>query len=141
MGCGRRLAEGGVGQSWSGRLLSLGWWCATRQVSTRVLGRFRRVWKYPVQCGERLKARSVFLKDSQGLADERQRELFEEVFEHRLSVASVLKAERVYAEGLSEPLESVPHSLLEEPVVGGEETGLRVEGPDCRGCMRPTPRR
>lgn len=82
----------------------------------------------PVQYGERLKALSVYLKDYQLLPYERQRELFEDVYGHRLSVASLLKAEQDCTEGLTEPLEAIHQQLLEAPVVGFDETGLRVEG-------------
>jgi transposase len=82
----------------------------------------------PVQYGERLKALAVYLKDYQLLPYERQRELFEDVYGHRLSVASLLKAEQGCAAGLSEPLDSIHQQLREASVVGFDETGLRVEG-------------
>jgi transposase len=82
----------------------------------------------PVQYGERLKALSVYLKDYQLLPYERQRELFEDVYGHRLSVASLLQAEQACAAGLSEPLVAIHQQLLDAPVVGFDETGLRVEG-------------
>ena len=82
----------------------------------------------PVQYGERLQALAVYLKDYQLLPYERQRELFEDVYGHRLSVASLLKAEQACAAGLSEPLAAIHQHLLDAPVVGFDETGLRVEG-------------
>lgn len=82
----------------------------------------------PVQYGGRLKALSVYLKDYQLLPYERQRELFEDVYGHRLSVASLLKAEQDGSEGLTEPLKVIHQQLLAAPVVGFDETGLRVEG-------------
>src|SRR5512144_1770706 len=82
----------------------------------------------PVQYGERLKALSVYLKDYQLLPYERQRELFEDVYGHRLSVASLLKAEQDGSGGLTEPLKAIHQQLLAAPVVGFDETGLRVEG-------------
>lgn len=82
----------------------------------------------PVQYGERLKALSVYLKDYQLLPYERQRELFADVFGHRLSVASLVKAEAHCAEALAEPLAAIHRQLLEAPVVRFDETGLRVEG-------------
>lgn len=82
----------------------------------------------PVQYGERLKALAVYLKDYQLLPYERQRELFEDVYGHRLSVASLLKAEQACAAGLSEVLAAIHQQLLDAPVVGFDETGLRIEG-------------
>jgi transposase len=82
----------------------------------------------PVQYGERLKALAVYLKDYQLLPYERQRELFEDLFGHRLSAASLVKAEQVCAQGLGEPLHAIRQQLLEAGVVGFDETGLRVEG-------------
>jgi transposase len=82
----------------------------------------------PVQYGERLKALSVYLKDYQLLPYERQRELFEDIFGHRLSVASLLKAEHECSAGLTEPLAAIQQQLLAAPVVGFDETGVRVEG-------------
>ncbi len=82
----------------------------------------------PVQYGERLKALAVYLKDYQLLPYERQGELFEDLFGHRLSVASLLNAEQLCAQGLRDPLEAIAKQLLDAPVVGFDETGLRVEG-------------
>jgi transposase/uncharacterized coiled-coil protein SlyX len=82
----------------------------------------------PVQYGERLQALAVYLKDYQLLPYERQRELFEDGYGHRLSVASLLKAEQACAAGLSEPLAAIDQHLMDAPVVGFDETGLRVEG-------------
>ncbi len=82
----------------------------------------------PVQYGGRLKALSVYLKDYQLLPYERQRELFEDVYGHRLSVASLLKAEQVCAAGLNEPLAVIHQQLIDAPVVGFDETSLQVEG-------------
>lgn len=82
----------------------------------------------PVQYGERLKALSVYLKDYQLLPYARQRELFADVFGHRLSVASLLKAEQTCAEALDAPLAAIHRQLLNAPVVHFDETGLRVEG-------------
>jgi transposase len=82
----------------------------------------------PVQYGERLKALAVYRKDYQLLPYERQRELFEEGYGHRLRVASLLKAEQACDAGLSEPLAAIHQQLLDAPVVGFDETGLRVEG-------------
>jgi len=82
----------------------------------------------PVQYGERLKALAVYLKDYQLLPYERQRELFEDIFGHRLSVASLLKAEQACAAELTEPLAAIHQQLVDAPVVGFDETGVRVEG-------------
>jgi hypothetical protein len=82
----------------------------------------------PVQYGERLKALAVYLKDYQLLPDERQQERFEDGYGQRLRVASLLKAEQACAAGLSEPLAAIHQPLLDAPVVGFDETGLRVEG-------------
>lgn len=81
-----------------------------------------------VQYGPRLKALSVYLKDYQLLPYDRQSELFEDVYGHRLSVASLLKAEVECAAGLQAPLEAIGQQLVAAPVVGFDETGLRVEG-------------
>lgn len=94
----------------------------------RSAGAFPAGVEQPVQYGERLKALSVYLKDYQLLPYERQRDLFADVFGHRLSVASLLKAEQVCAEALSEPLAAIHRQLLDAPVVHFDETGLRVEG-------------
>ena len=91
-------------------------------------GEFPRGVDQPVQYGERLKALSVYLKDYQLLPYERQRELFEDVYGHRLSVASLLRAEQACAAGLDEPLAAIHQQLRDAPVVGFDETGLRVEG-------------
>lgn len=82
----------------------------------------------PVQYGARLKALAVYLKDYQLLPLERQRELFEDLFGHRLSVASLMKAEQICAQGLEEPLQAIRQHLLQAEVAGFDETGLRVEG-------------
>ena len=98
------------------------------QCQQRSVGVFPPGVEQPVQYGERLKALSVYLKDYQLLPYERQRELFEDVYGHRLSVASLLKAEQACTAGLTEPLAAIHQQLLEAPVVGFDETGLRVEG-------------
>jgi transposase len=82
----------------------------------------------PVPYGERLKALAVYLKDYPLLPDERQGELLEDIFGPRLSVASLLKAEQECAAGLTAPLEAIHQQRLDAPVVGFDETGLRVEG-------------
>lgn len=82
----------------------------------------------PVQSGERLKALAGSLKDYQLLPYERPRELFEDIFGHRLSVASLLKAEQECAAGLTEPLAAIHQQLVDAPVVGFDETRVRVAG-------------
>lgn len=82
----------------------------------------------PVQYGARLKALAVYLKAYQLLPSERQRELFEEIFGQRLSVARLRKAEQACAAGLTEPLAAIQQQLVDAPVVGFDETGVRVEG-------------
>ena len=70
----------------------------------------------------------MYLKDYQLLPYERQGALFEDVFGHRLSVASLLKAEQDCAAGLAEPLAAIHQQLRAAAVVHFDETGLRVEG-------------
>jgi transposase len=89
----------------------------------------------PVQYGERLKALSVYLKDYQLLPYERQGELFEDVYGHRLSVASLLKAEQACAAGLSEPLAAI-HQQPRWWASMRRGWGLRAS---CIGCTRPGP--
>lgn len=96
------------------------------QCQRQSAGTFPAGVEQPVQYGERLKALSVYLKDYQLLPYERQRELFADVFGHRLSVASLLKAEQVCAEALAEPLAAIHRQLLDAPVVHFDETGLRA---------------
>jgi len=81
-----------------------------------------------VQYGERLKALSVYLKDYQLIPYERQAELFHDLYGHRLSVGSLVNAERACAAGLAEPLAAIRTQLQNAEVAGFDETGLRVEG-------------
>lgn len=83
---------------------------------------------YPVQYGNQVKALSVYLKNYPLIPYERQGELFEDVFEHTPSLASLVDAQQQCHLNL-EPLEqAIKAALLQASVVCFDESGLRIEG-------------
>lgn len=91
-------------------------------------GEFPAQVQQPVQYGPGVLALSVYLKTYQLLPYERQRQLFEDLFEHRLSVASLMRAETQCEQAVVQPLELIREHLLGSDVAGFDETGLRVQG-------------
>lgn len=84
-----------------------------------------------VQYGERVQAVTVYLSDYQLLPYERQRELFADVFGHRLSVGTLQQAKVRCAQRLTPVVEAIRHALINAEVVHFDESGLRVDG-HCR---------
>ncbi len=81
-----------------------------------------------VQYGERMQALSVYLSDYQLLPYERQRELFADVFDHRLSVGTLENAGRRCERRLTPVVEAIRQTLIGSAVVHFDESGLRVGG-------------
>jgi transposase len=81
-----------------------------------------------VQYGERVQALSVYLSDYQLLPYDRQRELFADVFGHRLSVGTLQQARVRCARGLKPVVEAIRQALIGAEVVHFDESGLRVGG-------------
>lgn len=81
-----------------------------------------------VQYGERVQALSVYFSDYQLLPYARQAELFADVFDHRLSVATLQQARIRGARALAPVVEAIRQALVGASVAHFDESGLRVGG-------------
>jgi len=91
-------------------------------------GEFPKQVTHPVQYGCGVKSVAIYFKDYQLLPYERMREVFADVFNHNLSVATLLNAEATCYARLETVDEAVRRALGCLPVAGFDESGVRVEG-------------
>ena len=80
------------------------------------------------QCGERLKAYAVYIKNYGLLSFARAAELFEDLFCVPLSAGTLVTIDRGCAERLEEVEKRIKKNILGSHVVQFDETGMRVEG-------------
>lgn len=91
-------------------------------------GAFPKGVSQPVQYGPFLKATAVYLNTYQLLPYDRIGELFQDVFGHRVSVGTMVKANQRCHELLGEVEGEIKRQLREAEVMNVDETGLRIEG-------------
>ena len=91
-------------------------------------GKFPAAITHPVQYGPSIKSTAVYLKDYQLLPYERIREMFADIYNHPLSVATLLNAEDNCHTRLEKVAKAIHRALNDAPVVGFDESGVRVEG-------------
>jgi transposase len=83
---------------------------------------------FPVQYGNRIKSLAVYLNNYHLVPLERTSEFFEDVFDHRISEASILQANSLAEERIKPANEAIKQQLINADVVSFDETGLRVKG-------------
>lgn len=82
----------------------------------------------PVQYGPRLRSTGIYLSQYQLLPYERISELFADLFDHQLSQATLVNANKAAYEVLEPVEEEVKQRIIASPVVHFDETGLYTEG-------------
>jgi len=82
----------------------------------------------PVQYGPHLKAIAVYLSQYQLLPYERTRELFADLFDHQLSQATLVNANKSCYEILEPVEEKIKEQVITSAVVHFDETGLHING-------------
>lgn len=91
-------------------------------------GEFPAQVEYPVQYGPGVKSMAVYLHNYQLLPYERTGEVFADIFNHPLSVGTLLNAEETCYERLESISEAIRRALGLADVAHFDESGLRVEG-------------
>ena len=84
--------------------------------------------KAPVQCGPRLKAIAVYLRQYQPLPYHRTCELVRDLFSTELSEGTLTEITETCSASLQQPLDEIRKRLAQSPVVHFDETGSSVEG-------------
>ena len=82
----------------------------------------------PAQYGSRLRSLAVYLHDYQLIPYDRGCELLSDVFGCDISPATLIKAENECFEGLEEFENALKEALKQSPVIGSDETGMRING-------------
>ena len=82
----------------------------------------------PVQYGPHLKTIAIYLSQYQLLPYERIKELFVDLFNHQLSQATLVNANRSLCEILEPVEEKIKEKIIASPVVHFDETGLHIKG-------------
>lgn len=82
----------------------------------------------PVQYGPRLRAFAVYLHDYQLIPYDRSCELLSDVYGCEISPATLIRAENECFEGLEEFENVIKDTLLQSPVIHGDETGMKIKG-------------
>jgi len=82
--------------------------------------------QHPVQYGPHLKAIAVYLSQYQLLPYERTSELFSDLFNHQLSQATLVNANKRCYKILEPVEEKIKEEIIASPVVHFDETGLHI---------------
>ena len=82
----------------------------------------------PVQYGPRLRAVAVYLSQYQLLPYERTGEVFDDLFGHKLSQATLVNANRAASEILKPVEDEIKRHIINSSVAHFDETGIRVNG-------------
>jgi len=82
----------------------------------------------PVQYGPRLRAVAVYLSQYQLLPYERTCELFDDLFGHKLSQATLVNANMAAGEILKPVEDEIKRQIINSSVAHFDETGIRVNG-------------
>ena len=98
------------------------------QCGQRTRGQFPQGVEQPVQYGPRLKSTAVYLSQYQLLPFGRLREVFTDIFSHRLSAATLVNANEACYEQLEGVEEDIKEQIVASSVAHFDETGVRVEG-------------
>lgn len=83
---------------------------------------------YSVQYGTRLKSVAVYLNQYQLVPFDRLREIFIDLFNHRLSQSTLVDANLAFFDTLKPVEEAIKQQITESPVICLDETGMRIEG-------------
>ena len=82
----------------------------------------------PVQYGPEVQALAVYLNQYQLLPCDRLRELFADLFGQPISEGTLLAANQVCSEALTDTEQAIKQGLLSTAVIHCDETGSRVAG-------------
>ena len=82
----------------------------------------------PAQYGSRLRSLAVYLHDYQFIPYDRGCELLSDIFGCDISPATLIRAETECFEGLEEFENALKEALKRSPVLGCDETGMRING-------------
>jgi transposase len=82
----------------------------------------------PTQYGKGIKALASYFDSYQLIPLDRTSEIFEDVFGHPISEATVLQANTVLSDCIEPAKEMIREQLIDSEVINNDETGLRVEG-------------
>ena len=83
---------------------------------------------YPVQYGTRLKSVATYLNQYQLVPFDRLREIFVDLFSHRISQGTFIDINRACYQILKPVEEVIKQQLIASPVICLDETGMRIEG-------------
>jgi transposase len=81
----------------------------------------------PVQYGPNVKSHAVYFNNYHHIPLERTAEIFEDVFNHRISEAVILKSNNDCATSVAPANAAVMEQLIHSPVVNFDESGIRVQ--------------
>jgi transposase len=98
------------------------------QCGTRTKAKFPAVVRAPVQYGQGVLARAVYLHLYQLLPVARTAETMRDLFSCRISAASIQRAARVSSGKLVNTEQRIKAAIRDASVIGVDETGLRVAG-------------
>jgi transposase len=101
-------------------------YCSTCATTTKA--KFPAAVRAPVQYGQGVLARSVYLHLSQLLPVARAAETMRDLFQCSLSVATIQRAARVSSGKLVSTEQRLKAAIRDAAVIGADETGLRVAG-------------
>jgi transposase len=82
----------------------------------------------PAQYGSRLRSLAVYLHDYQLIPYDRGCELLSDIFGCEISPATLIRAENECFEGLEEFENALKEALKQSPVIGSDETGMKING-------------
>lgn len=82
----------------------------------------------PTQYGSSIKSHAAYFNTYHHIPLDRTTEIFEDVFGHRISEATVIQANIGSAEAVRPANEAIKQQLIKSEVVDYDESGLRVEG-------------
>lgn len=82
----------------------------------------------PTQYGNCIKSLASYLNTYQLIPLERTSEIFEDVFGHPISEATVLQANELLFDCIEPATDMIKQQLIDSDVINNDETGLRVEG-------------
>lgn len=91
-------------------------------------GKFPEGVTQSTQYGNEVKTWAGYFSNQQHIAVERTAQIFEDLIQHSISEATVLKASEELSDSVAQPVETVKEMLRESEVLKLDESGMRVKG-------------
>lgn len=82
----------------------------------------------PTQYGNGVKSLATYFNSYQLIPLERTSEIFEDIFEHQISEATLLQATEILSDCVKPANDIIKQQLIESKVISNDETGSRVKG-------------